>query len=147
VISVLSKQYNTGIKLVCCAIGFSSMTSDKPSEEAKNLKNHMISQTRLLRDGNAEVHRRIRELLALKGINTATMIVASFYDDGGRFFGIIVTQDKRVFTFDFSQKIPITDGDFIKWLELTDRLQDNLFRYYKYHAEVAFQLLEEGFTQ
>jgi hypothetical protein len=104
----------------------------------------MVVQTQLLREGNYEMSRRIRKLLAQKGIDTKTIIVATWYNDGGRNFEIILTPDKRGFTFDLSHKIPDGEDEFINWRELTNNLEEHKWRYYKYHAEIAFQVIDEG---
>ena len=60
------------------------------------------SSTRLLREGKNPLHVRLRVLLADKGIDGSTCVLAAFFpDDTNMEFGVVVTPERQVYEFDF----------------------------------------------
>lgn len=59
------------------------------------------SSTRLLREGKDPLYVRLRALLADKGIDPSTCVLAAFFpDDTNMEFGVVVTPERQVYEFD-----------------------------------------------
>lgn len=95
---------------------------------------------RLLQSSTAPLWCRLRYLLAEKGINPQTSLVADFFPDDCQFeFGLVVAQDRRVFQFGFDYlHKTIAEGAFSEWEELTDRYHETP---YDEQISVALQML------
>jgi hypothetical protein len=60
------------------------------------------TDTQLLKEGSLPEYARLRELLRERGLDPDAVALADFFpDDGHLMFGVVVTQDDRVFEFDF----------------------------------------------
>ena len=93
-------------------------------------KQEIVSLTALLRSGVDPFWVRLRELLSERGVAVDTVILASSFPDDRDFeFGIVVTNDRRVyqFGFDYSDK-SVEQGDFTQWLDLTERHASSPYR-------------------
>ena len=85
--------------------------------------------TDLLRQSAERPYPRLRELLAERGIEVSTCVLADLFpDDGDQEFGVIVTSDRRVATFEMHYG----RGDLGKqlataflwnWVDITDTWQ------------------------
>jgi hypothetical protein len=59
------------------------------------------SSTRLLREAKDPLYVRLRVLLADKGIDASTCVLAAFFpDDTNMEFGVVVTPERQVYEFD-----------------------------------------------
>ncbi len=97
----------------------------------------ILSLTALLRSGVDPFWVRLRELLSERGLALdKLMLASSFPDDTNLEFGIVVTNDRRVyqFAFDYLDK-PVEQGKFTEWVDLTERHASS-----PYHEEVAAAL-------
>src|SRR5947207_679632 len=66
---------------------------------------------------------RLRALIPEKGIDVQRALLAELFpDDSSLEFGILVTEERRVFQFDFDYlHVDIERGRLITWRELLDR--------------------------
>jgi len=97
----------------------------------------------LLRTSPDPIWRRARELLEERGISSATSILAtSFPDDASFEFGVVVTDDRRVYQFglDYLHK-PVEQGVFTEWVDLTERHAGSP---YSDDVAAALELLSES---
>jgi len=82
--------------------------------------------TLVLKESNDDLVLGIRKCLAEKDIDLETVIVADWFPDDVSFeYGILVTQQGRVFQFgyDYYDK-PMGKGAFSEWHEITNNWQE-----------------------
>jgi hypothetical protein len=79
--------------------------------------------TKLARESDEPLWARIRVLLREKSLDPARVFVAECFPDDTQFeFGIVVTDDGRVFQFGFDYlHRKVEDGMFSEWDEITVR--------------------------
>jgi hypothetical protein len=101
----------------------------KHVEQAKQM-------TKLLRDGQDSRWLRLRECLSERGIETTSSVLANFFLDGEyQEWGLIVTDDRRVFQFIYDWTPKPTrdvtldeDGHITEWSDFTTRWKEQYFR-------------------
>ena len=106
-------------------------------------REYVLRCTELLRESPDPMWRRTRELLEERGISPANSILAtSFPDDTSFEFGVIVTNDHRVYQFglDYLHK-PVEQGVFTEWVDLTERHRSSP---YSEDVAAALELLSES---
>ena len=79
--------------------------------------------TDLLRSDDNPFWRRLRALLKLRGYDPQKLVVMySFEDDDHREFGVVVTPEKEVFTYDFDYRYRnISQGVISRWQKATEK--------------------------
>jgi len=106
-------------------------------------REYVLRCMELLRTSPDPIWRRARELLEERGISSATSILAtSFPDDASFEFGVVVTDDRRVYQFglDYLHK-PVEQGVFTEWVDLTERHAGSP---YSDDVAAALELLSES---
>jgi len=94
----------------------------------------ILERTALLRNSSQPMFVRIRELLALRGVEPSTTWLAQFFPDDNSFeFGVVLTEDGLVFQFgyDYLHRDPGT-GEFTEFEDWTSTWQISF-----YSAEIA----------
>jgi hypothetical protein len=86
--------------------------------------------TEFLRTTEIPKYVRIRELLAEKGIDLASSLIPNIMqEDQFMESGLVVTDDKRVFEFEFYYRgKPWSQASFSTWRDLTDTYRTRAFR-------------------
>ena len=100
-------------------------------------KRNIAELTALLRNSTDPMWVRMRQLLLEHGVSVNTAILAtSFPDDTSFEFGVVVTNERRVFQFglDYLHK-SVEKGSFTEWVDLTERYASSPYR-----EEVAMAL-------
>lgn len=96
--------------------------------------------TDMLRTDENPFWKRLRNLLRLRGQDPQKLVVMySFEDDDHKEFGVVVTPEKEVFTYDFEYRYRhISQGVITRWRKATEKYARG-----PYHDdfEVALQLL------
>jgi hypothetical protein len=93
-------------------------------------KQEIIELTALLRDSTDPMWMRLRQLLIEQGVSIETAVLAtSFPDDTNFEFGVVVTNDRRVYQFglDYLHK-PVEQGRFTEWVDLTEQHASSPYR-------------------
>jgi hypothetical protein len=106
-------------------------------------KREIVDLTALLRNSTHPMWARLRQLLLEHGVAVETAILAtSFPDDTSFEFGVVVTNDRRVYQFglDHLHK-PVEQGSFTEWVDLTERYTSSPYRE---EVAVALDLLAES---
>jgi len=115
----------------------------RPRDRVDSKREYVLRCTELLRTSPDPIWRRARELLQERGISSATSILAtSFPDDTSFEFGVVVTDDRRVYQFglDYIHK-PVEQGVFTEWVDLTERHAGSP---YSDDVAAALELLSES---
>lgn len=86
----------------------------------KELKEEINKNTAKMRSSKDPLWKRFRELLSSKDIDFKTSILAEVHtEDNSLWEGIIVTDKKDIFHFDFDYfHKPITKAEFTRWEKL-----------------------------
>lgn len=79
--------------------------------------------TDLLHEDENPFWRRLRALLKLRGVDPQKLVVMySFEDDDHKEFGVVVTPEKEVFTYDFEYRYRnISQGVISRWQKATEK--------------------------
>lgn len=86
--------------------------------------------TDLLRSDENPFWRRLRALLRLRGQDPQKLVVMySFEDDDHKEFGVLVTPEKEVFTYDFVYRYRnISQGVISRWRKATEKYSSGPYR-------------------
>ena len=106
-------------------------------------KREIVELTAPLRNSNDAMWARLRQLLLEHGVSADTAILAtSFPDDASFEFGVVVTNERRVYQFglDYLHK-SVEKGSFTEWVDLTERYASSPYRE---EVVVALDLLAES---
>lgn len=103
---------------------------------------HARCNTDLLRNDAGPFWRRLREVLAERGVDPRRSVLAtSFPDDNSFEFGIVVTADGEAYEFGFDYlDADVSAGTIVEWTRITDRWRD---RPHRTEVEAAFSLLTD----
>ena len=86
--------------------------------------------TRSLREGSDPFWARLRKLLSERDVDPSTsLLVECFPDDPSFEFGLVVTDDRRVFQFGFNYlNRSVENGTLTEWEDLTSRFESSPHR-------------------
>src|SRR3954447_18143470 len=120
-------------------------------ERPNSLMDYVKLDTYLMRSSSDAEYIYLREVLLEQGVDLGRAVVACYYDNGGAFYGVVVTPDRKVVEFDLfymqdgerslAGKPPQWTGA-IRWQNITDAHDTAADEY----VTCALQLIDSDYT-
>jgi len=116
--------------------------SDADDDDYADAVIHARNLTQMLRSDPRPYWTRVRELFRSRGVSPEEAVIAdTFPDDVDFVFGVVISQNRRVFQFDFEHyEKDVEDGNFTAWRDVTDSYLDKT---YALEVQAGLEMLAE----